>query len=74
MAFPLKEHKMDKTFFFQNAAKERQAEISKELANHQLLRGDSQSHPAAIRVKRLAVLGARVMVAFTILLLFYFFG
>lgn len=65
---------MDRNFWYQQAARERQVEISRELANRHLLHESGRSPLGARQVMRIALRVSPVAIALSILVLFRLFG
>jgi hypothetical protein len=63
---------MDRNYYHQKLAQERQREISQELATRHIINESRSNRPGAKRVKRMLWLGAPALSAFTILLVIHF--
>jgi len=60
---------MDRNYFHDKAARERQAEISRELATRRLLKGPGNVGPAPVSPRRLLLVGAPLLITLSILIL-----
>jgi hypothetical protein len=60
---------MDRNYFHEKAGRERQGEISRELATRHLLKETDKQSSSAISPKRLILVGAPLLITLSILIL-----